>query len=272
MSSKFVKTSPGPPPVLGQSGENNLVNWIIECSRRGFPKRKENIQTGIKPFLHNSNLKNPFRNNMPGDGWYNSFLKGHPTLSKRVPEGITNASSCVSETDIRNWFKEIFKYLSEENYLHILEEPSRIFNSDETCFMVSPKLKNVIGPRGVRNIYEVKKGDSKLNLIVLFTFSASGITTPPTLAYSYAGWMDTDIFYDDLKNIFHPYLIKEKITLPIFLFVDGHSSHTTLKTSHLCTELGIVLICLHPNSNRILQSADCFRMERNKSRNNINVG
>lgn len=70
MSPAFSKSSPGPPPVLGHSAEDDLVNWIIDCSRKGFPRRKENVQTSVKKCLDHSGLKNPFHNNAPGSGWY----------------------------------------------------------------------------------------------------------------------------------------------------------------------------------------------------------
>lgn len=178
MSEKFYKTTPGPAPILGKSGEEQIVEWIVESSRRGFPQRKENIQSVVKKFLDQNNTKNPFRNNTPG-GWYKSFLRRHPRITERHPEGVTGASSCVSQNDVSKWFSQIFDYLLEENYTHILEDPSRIFNSDEKAFMVCPKMKNVLAPRGSRNVYEVDRGNVKLNLTVLFTFNASGVTTPP---------------------------------------------------------------------------------------------
>ncbi|KMQ85800.1 tigger transposable element-derived protein 6-like protein [Lasius niger] len=286
MNNAFVKTTPGPPPVLGRIGEDELVNWIIDCQRKGFPMRKINVQTSVKEFLNHTKIKNPFRNNTPGNGWYKSLLRRNPILTERHPEGVTNASSCVSQNDIRNWFKEIYNYLAEHNYLYILEDPRRIFNSDETYFIVCPKMKNVIAPRGTRNVYEIDRGNSKLNLTVLFTFSASGVTTPPTVVFPYkrlpacvgrsvpndwgigvtpSGWMNAELFYKYLKNIFYPYLKKEKIEFPVILFVDGHSSHVTLEVSKLCSELEIILICLYPNSTRMLQPADVSAFKPLKS-------
>ena len=135
----------------------------------------------------------------------------------------------------------------------------------------------MLAPRGARNVYEVDKGASKLNLTVFFTFSAKGVTTPPTMVLPYKrlpsavgqsvpegwgigvtpnGYMSGELFSDYLQNIFHPYLLKEKIPLPVILFVDGHSSYISLKLSNLCLELQIILICLYPNSTRLLQPAN----------------
>ena len=78
LSAKFTKTTMGPAPVLGVSGEADIVNYITECSKKGFPRRKENIQACVKEYLDSSGLKNPFVNNIPGDRWYKSFFKKKP--------------------------------------------------------------------------------------------------------------------------------------------------------------------------------------------------
>ena len=64
-------------------------------------------------------MKTPFKDNCPVYGWYKNFLRRHPSLSERFAEGVTAASSCVSESDIRNWFKQFKQYLSKENYIDI---------------------------------------------------------------------------------------------------------------------------------------------------------
>ena len=54
------------------------------------------------------------------------------------------------------------------------------------------------------------------------------------------GWMTAQTFYEYVANVFYPWIINEKITLPIILFVDGHSSHLTLPLSEFCEEHIIV--------------------------------
>jgi hypothetical protein len=60
--------------------------------------------------------------------------------------------------------------------LDILEDPSRIFNGDETSFSMCPKSGKVLAPKGYKNIYEVKKGNEKETITVLLVFSADGRT------------------------------------------------------------------------------------------------
>ena len=297
LSQKFTKTSLGPKPILSTDEEQILINWILESYRKGFPRRKEDLQVSVKTFLDEKPRSNPFKDNLPGDGWYKAFLKRHPTLCERVPEAVSAASARVSEMDIRKWFFGIETYLKEENLFNILKSPDRVFNSDETCFMLCPKNKTVLAPKGAKNVYEIDNAPSKSNLTVLFTFSAEGEVTPPFIIYPYKrlptsiansvpnewgvgtspnGWMKQELFFEYIGNVFYPYLVKQNTTFPVILFVDGHSTHTSFQLSELCSQLQIILICLYGNSTRILQPADvsafkplksfwkkrCIRMEK----------
>lgn len=60
------KTSCGPSAVLTKGEEDMLVKWIIDSSRKGFPRRKEDVQQSVKKFLDDEKRPNPFKNNLPG--------------------------------------------------------------------------------------------------------------------------------------------------------------------------------------------------------------
>lgn len=105
--------------------------------------------------------------NLPGRSWYNSFLQRNPKVSLRQPESVTDASSKVSESDIRRWFKQIDDYCIENEYDEALKDPTRIYNADETGFQLCPKTGKVLAIRG--KFYE---NDWISNLsIKLFAFS-----------------------------------------------------------------------------------------------------
>ncbi|KAI4455774.1 homeobox-like domain superfamily [Holotrichia oblita] len=174
----FSKTELGHHIYLSKDDENKLVEWILESHRKGFPRRKLDIQLSVKSFMEAS--KRP-RENTPGDQWYKLFLNRHPVLTERTPEGVTAASANVSEENIKGWFTEVESYLKENRYFSILEDPSRVYNGDETCFQFCPKLGKVIAPKGAKNIYEVDRGEAKQNLTVRSPalgnpFQASGDT------------------------------------------------------------------------------------------------
>lgn len=276
-SSKFTKSSFGPSPILNAAEEKELANWVIDCQKKGFPRRKEDVQISVKQFLDDNPRENPFNNNYPGEGWYKAFLKRHTELTERKSEAITTASSKISEADIRKWFSEIDSYLKDKGFDDILNFPERVFNGDETNFQLNPQNQKVLAPRGAKNVYEIDGAQAKTSLTVLFCFSASGVTTAPLIIYPYkrlpkeifesvpegfqaacsdTGWMKSEIFYEYIGNAFYSFVKKLGVTFPIILFVDGHKTHLDRKLSTLCSKLEIILVALYPNATRILQPAD----------------
>lgn len=125
------KTSLGPSTILSSAEEKLLEDWIITSARKGFPRNKEDVLDSVQKFLEENPRQNPFTNNRPGDGWWKAFLKRHSRITTRTSEGVTKASACVSEKDIRGWFQEIRSYAEQNNLIHIFDQPHRIFNADE---------------------------------------------------------------------------------------------------------------------------------------------
>ncbi|XP_022832409.1 uncharacterized protein LOC111360624 [Spodoptera litura] len=271
------KTSLGPSPVLTISEENSLEDWIIISARKGFPRNKEDILDTVQKFLIENPRPNTFLNNRPGDGWWKAFLKRHPRLATRTSEGVTKASACVSEKDIRGWFTEIQNYATEKDLASVLNDPHRVFNADETNFQICVKTGQVLAEKGSKNVYNVEQSQAKESITVLFTFSAAGDICCPFIVYPYqrlpekiadsvpdgwglgksdTGWMTTEVFYEYIANVFYPYLVSKNVEFPVILYVDGHKTHLNFHLSQLCTHLQIELIALYPNATRILQPAD----------------
>uniref|UniRef100_A0A6P7EZ51 Uncharacterized protein LOC114324264 n=1 Tax=Diabrotica virgifera virgifera TaxID=50390 RepID=A0A6P7EZ51_DIAVI len=120
----------------------------------------------------------------------------------------------------------------------------------------------------------------------MFTFTASGGITPPMVVYPYkrlpaniaksvpgewgiglsdTGWMKAELMCDYIENILYPHLKKVNTSFPVILFLDGHRTHMTYNLSILCKKLNIVLICLYPNSTRLVQPADVSAFKPIKS-------
>ncbi|XP_072376192.1 uncharacterized protein, partial [Diabrotica undecimpunctata] len=235
----------------------DLCRWIEDLATKEFPRKREEILNSVQTFLTENPRPNPFKNNRPGDSWLKAFLKSHPTTVQRTSEAVSSASACVSEADIRKWFKDINSYLVSKNL--IINDPSRIYNGDESGFQICPETGKVFARKGAKNVYSVEKGSSKESITVMFSFSASGIICPPMIIYPYKripekisqtvrdpdwdigrsdnGWMTAETFYDYVKKY-------------------GHKSHLTYELSRLCTELNIKVIALYPNVTRILQPCD----------------
>lgn len=145
------KSRKGPVTVLTPDEEKQIVDWLVANHLKGFPRRKNDVKSVVKDFLDADDRPrdNPFKDNLPGEKWYQSFLRRHPSIAIRTPEPVTDASSKVGEKDIRGWFAQIKFYLKDKQFSDTLDDPTRIFNGDETNFMMCPKTRKVLAPKGI---------------------------------------------------------------------------------------------------------------------------
>ena len=56
-----------PATILTADEGTLLVNWILETQRKGFPKRKDDIQASVKIILDKINRQAIFKDNFSGD-------------------------------------------------------------------------------------------------------------------------------------------------------------------------------------------------------------
>ena len=70
------------------------------------------------------------------------------------------------------------------------------------------------------------------------------------------GWMDTELFFTWLKEVFLPEINRRQVKRPVLLLVDGHTTHTKLESSKLCSQENIILYCLLEHSSHIMQPLD----------------
>lgn len=266
----------GPSTELTFDEEKKLAEWILAKAKLGFPMHPEEVYDTVEIFLKENNRESKFIDGRPGKKWLSLFLKRHPNVTKRNSEIISKARAAVTEKAIRNWFAELDKFLEEERAMDIKNDPTRIFNTDETGVMTCPKTGLILGPKNYKNTYEIASGKEKESITVLCTFSADGNNVPPFVIYPYkrmppavvqnfpdswfigrseSGWMVSTAFFSFIK-MFYEWLQQNKIKLPVLLFLDGHKSHINQQMFDFCREKGIMLFCLYPNSTHILQPCD----------------
>lgn len=269
--------APGKPTVLTTTEEDLLVKWVKRLADTGFPITKHQLIFSVTKLVKELGRENTFKDGVPGRHWYEGFLKRHPEISQRVAQVLTTARVAATEEKIRAWFARVSKYLEENNLLEILEDPTRIFNCDESAFFLCPKGLGVLTSKGTKTVYVTSGNNEKENLTLSLGASASGKLMPIFALFPYKrmqkhildkypkdwaigksdnGWMTCQTFYEYIVNVFYPFLVKEKIKLPVILFIDGHSSHLSLVLSEFCKDKGIILIALLPNSTHIMQPMD----------------
>lgn len=272
-----VECRMGPSTVLTPKEEDLLEKWILSLAKVHHPVTKEQLLDSVYLIIQESKRPNPFANSRPGRKWYDSFMKRHPNISERVAQNLTPARENVCELQLRQWFREIEEYLKSKNLFEITTDPRRVFNSDESAFFLQPKGDKVLAKKGDKSVYNAGTNDEKENLTVLVTASAAGEFAPPMIIFKYeripshialsvnkswgigrseSGWMCGSTFYEYVTNVFVPWLDKQKIERPILLFIDGHVSHMTLHLSQFCSNNGIELFALYPNSTHLIQPMD----------------
>lgn len=264
----------GPNCVLGDDVEKLLCDWMKASCAKGFPVTRDGLCYSVQKIANEVKLKTPFTNNRPGRKWFESFMSRHPELSVKKSEYISKARAAVTAEKIRKWFQNTLDDLRNE--ATVLEDPKRIWNMDETAFYLNPSGGCVIAEKG-KHVYATSMNSDKENVTTLITVNAVGDYAPPLTLYKFEripatyfksaplhwgigksknGWMTAETFYDYMVNIFHPFLIEQKYTLPVIMFLDGHSSHLSLHLSKFCRDNGIVVVCLYPNTTHILQPLD----------------
>ena len=80
----------------------------------------------------------------------------------------------MCQENIRQWFDEVQEYIRENNLEEVMNDPSRIFNEDETGFQMCPSTGCVLAEKGAKNVYSIDDGSHKENITVMFSFSANG--------------------------------------------------------------------------------------------------
>lgn len=199
-------------------------------------------------------------------------MRRHNNLSQRIAQNLTCSRASVTEDDLRKWFSYVKLYLEKKDLLSL--DPQRIFNLDESSFMI-PKDNSVITQKvGLSNV----GNNEKAWLTVLFVAAASGKLPPPMILFDLKntpkrnilnnipkgwgienterGWMTGESFYSYITNIFFKWLKDNEYEFPVLLYVDDHSSHVTLPVVKFCQENKIELIALYPNATHIIQPLD----------------
>lgn len=285
----------GSQTVLTEKEEKDIVEWLLHVSSHGFPLTASELKDCVKTMLDLQGRQTIFNENRPGRSWFKSFLQRNEILSIRLSENLNKSRASVTEDNIRKWFDEVnptyftkktelncfflqvSRYIQDKNVENIFQEPSRVFNFDETAIYLHPQKKRVITRKGAKNVYSVGSGNEKECLTVLLGCNANGDCPPAMVIYKYervpahiakslpsslcmglskSGWMNGEVFYSYISQTFLPWAHEQNIQFPIVVFLDGHASHLTLPLCEFCNQNEIILVALPPNATHIMQPID----------------
>jgi hypothetical protein len=91
--------------------EKQIVDWIHFLGRTGFPVGKQQLLEVVRKLVINLDRPNPFKDGLPGKGWFQNFMKRHPTVAKRVTQNLPTSRNQVTEEALRAWFDRVRMYL-----------------------------------------------------------------------------------------------------------------------------------------------------------------
>lgn len=272
------KHSPGAPAVLSPDDENRIAQWIIDMAKAGFPVNTQRLRASVAQYVKQVNLKNPFKNGVPGPKWVAGFLKRHPTISRRVPSALSKNRTIITEEHVRRWFQEVSVFLKDNQLEEAMNNPTQVFNMDETAVRTVPTKEVVLAEANGKQVHSRVSNSDKESYTALFSGNSAGRLAPTMILFPYkqripgeifrrlpqgwaagkteSGWMTRDTFFLYIRDVFHPWILREKIKFPVIIFVDGHASHVSIQTTSFCKENNMVLICLPPNTTQITQPLD----------------
>lgn len=168
----------GPETYFTNQQESVLHDWVLDMAEVGFGFSKKQFLDAVVEFAKKKKPNfNP--NWKPSNNWYEGFMVRHPDLSLRNAEMVHSRRTSVTDSDIRAWFKKTDKYI-EDNNLNFMNDPTRVFNLDETAFFLVPKEK-ILTKKGAKQVKKKVGNNSKENLTVLLTANAAGEFAPPLL-------------------------------------------------------------------------------------------
>ena len=262
-------------PILSEEEENELATFLVEVAKIGFPHTRLQVISKVQEIVESKG-----KNTVVTHGWWQSFCKRHPdlTLKSAIPLSIARAKATDEEV-LGRYFKMLNDCLNEND---IFDNPSRIYNCDETGLPLNPTCHKVVDKVGSHNPSYIT-GNTKAQVTVLACTNATGYAIPPMIILkkrpinqqltnwevpgtSYGlspnGWMNQELFTSWFAEHFLQYAHRDR---PLLLLMDGHSSHYSPATITLAAEKGVILFTLPPNTTHLTQPLDraCFSPLKN---------
>lgn len=170
----------GATTTLTKDQETELAEWILLHADFGDPRTKQDIILAAAEIAR-LDADQSFKNGTPTSGWYDGFMKRHPSCRERTPQGISKASAINTRDDFAGLWRNIYSYFERTNQLELLNRPELWWNADETCFEKDKIPKKVIARRGAKRVSRREMGPPKANTTVTYAFSASGDHVDPLI-------------------------------------------------------------------------------------------
>jgi len=224
---------------LTDGEEKELTNFLVGCARIGYARSRKQVISLVRGIVAKKAGKKLEEVTIT-TGWWNSFKKRHPQLTLRTASHLAYSRAVASDPEvIENYFDLLEETLRQNG---IFDQPTQLFNCDESGFSMDHKPGKLIGLKKERFLNMTTSGE-KAQLTVLACVCAAGYAIPPMIifdrkrlkpeftvgeipgtlyAMSKSGWIDSELFEDWFSKHFVSHAPSSR---PLLLLLDGHSSH-----------------------------------------------
>ena len=120
-------TSFGRAPALTPEEEDSLHGYLVFMAEAGYPLTKKVLRHFATQVIKNSGRE--ITKNLLSAFWARSFIERHQDLTIKKAHAITEAIRSVPQSDYDEFYS-----LLEKELEHVDQDPSRVFNMDETGF------------------------------------------------------------------------------------------------------------------------------------------
>lgn len=268
--------------ALSKDIELQIVNCLLARAHIGYPVDKQELKTLVGDYVTANNITTPFKNGIPGEDWYQGFMKRNNNISLKKPEHLQKARKTARNPEIIYDFYDKLKAVYETHDLGSADKSDFIFNTDESGFSSDPSRLRAIGLKG-KPLNRVSGGSGRESTTVLACVSAGGTFLPPLIVFKggavqarwvseeafpgtlYAassnGWMEEPQFYYWFTKGFieHVKLLRQQKDLPLqtaVLLFDGHASHASIRIIEEALKNNIQLIRFPSHLTDRLQPLD----------------
>ena len=213
--------------ILPAELEVRIADWIGHMAKIGYGQTRNDIVEKVQVLINKLNITTPWPEGQPTDKWYRGYMEHHPNLHYRMVSALCKERASVSFDNIYEWFLDLHNFVVGIGLPNLFEDPTRVYNCDETSFPLALKPKKVIVKHGGNHHYQSGIANMKAQITVLLWANAVGHYTKPLIVYpgvqpqtelrqhfhdtfneglfgnSESGWMDMKLFAKWLEHGFN---------------------------------------------------------------------
>jgi hypothetical protein len=264
--------TPGRPPVIPPKVEDDLVQKSMSAYQNGLGLSRHQLMVKAGQVCKTLKIRTPFKNGIAGKDWFNGLKHRHPEVALRKPAKLSTARSRLTDETTRAYFLELGSVLDTNN----IQNPSHIWNMDETGMSLEHTPQAVVAMRGARHI-PGRVSTYRDNVTVVACVNASGQRIPPLFivkgkthkslqsygthdgpaqsvwTYQSNAWMEDVLGQQWFEKVFLKHCGASR---PQLLILDQHKSHEVTGLLERAVQENIIIMALPPHSSHWLQPLD----------------